>query len=150
MEWISVKQKLPEFNVDVWAWVIYSDGNERGTETWLEHPENRSKEFGEWAMGSARGYRVTHWMPLPEPPRDPSMPREFENPLSVENVAKICGLGTITMPPDVWTEIRQVQEEIEWLKKHTNQYYASDLKTVERIIAARQNALAALQKGLKL
>lgn len=27
------------------------------------------------------------------------MPREFtENPLSVENVAKICGFGTITRP----------------------------------------------------
>ena len=96
MEWISVKQKLPEFNVEVWAWVIYSDGNERGTETWLEHPENRSKEFGEWAMGSARGYRVTHWMPLPAPPPPlPSMPREFtENPLSVENVAKASERGT--------------------------------------------------------
>jgi hypothetical protein len=46
-------------------------------------------------------------------------------------------------------EIRQVQEEIEWLKKQRNQYYESEVRTVARIITARQDALAALKKGMR-
>jgi hypothetical protein len=69
-QWISVKQRLPKINVNVWAWVIYSNGQEYGTETWLEQADNRSGAFGDWAMGSAKGYRVTHWMALPDPPKE--------------------------------------------------------------------------------
>lgn len=60
-EWIKAEDRLPEYWVDVWAWVEWHGGSRCGTETWLE-------DDGQWAMGSAKGFNVTHWMPLPEPP----------------------------------------------------------------------------------
>lgn len=60
--WTSVKRKLPEVEEDVLAWVIYEDGNEHVTDTWLDSD-------GTWAMGSAKNFKVTHWMPLPKAPR---------------------------------------------------------------------------------
>lgn len=60
-EWISVKDRLPTYFDDVWAWVVFSTGEARGTETWLE-------DNGSWVMGSAKNFTVTHWMPLPDPP----------------------------------------------------------------------------------
>jgi len=60
--WVSVKRRLPTVHRDVWVWVIYEDGHERGTESWLDLD-------GSWSMGSAHNFTVTHWRTLPRKPR---------------------------------------------------------------------------------
>lgn len=72
-KWISVKDKLPKSVTNkVLVWLEHEDLNGyigfghyekyKGQEIWfdLEH----SEPF------SIRGYIVTHWMPLPEPPEE--------------------------------------------------------------------------------
>jgi hypothetical protein len=61
MEWISVKDRLPEESMSVLVWSLY----------WSGTPFIACIEQGLW-----RGERilhspsnVTHWMPLPEPPK---------------------------------------------------------------------------------
>jgi len=71
--WISVKERLPTSIVNkVLVWLEHEDLNGylgfghyekyKGQEIWydLEHNE----------AFSIRGYAVTHWMPLPEPPKE--------------------------------------------------------------------------------
>lgn len=71
--WISVKDRLPESMVNkVLVWLEHEDlvgyigfghfEKYQGLEMWydLEHQEQFAK----------RGYTVTHWMPLPEPPKE--------------------------------------------------------------------------------
>lgn len=71
--WISVNDKLPTSIVNkVLVWLEHEDLNGyigfghyekyKGQEIWydLEHNE----------AFSIRGYAVTHWMPLPEPPQE--------------------------------------------------------------------------------
>jgi hypothetical protein len=99
MEWISVEDRLPDDGAEVLACnlalVACDNGFGSRFVAWLDYDTAPPQ----WIVSGEEKEEVTHWMPLPEPPRDPSMPREFtENPLSVENVAKICGLGTITRP----------------------------------------------------
>lgn len=59
MDWISVKDRLPEPTVEVLAF----------------HSPDRVIDFswvygdGSWAFERSRGL-VTHWMPLPAPPRE--------------------------------------------------------------------------------
>lgn len=60
--WISVEKRLPVVHEDVWVWVEFHNYEGRWADSWLE-------EDGTWAMGSAQDYTVTHWMPLPAPPR---------------------------------------------------------------------------------
>ena len=59
--WVSVKDRLPEVEDDVWVWVRYSDGMETGAESWLD-------DDGTWAMGSAKDFTVTQWRALPAAP----------------------------------------------------------------------------------
>ena len=71
--WISVKDRLPKIMINkVLVWLEHEDLNGyigyghyekfHGEEMWydLEHGERFDK----------RGYIVTHWMPLPEPPKE--------------------------------------------------------------------------------
>ena len=71
--WISVKDRLPKSMINkVLVWLKHEDLNSyigyghyekfHGEEMWydLEHNERFDK----------RGYIVTHWMPLPEPPKE--------------------------------------------------------------------------------
>ncbi len=62
MEWISVKTKLPEENVSV---LVYNGAKI------LVHTA-RYTPLGVFASCDAGGYfcGVTHWMPLPEPPKE--------------------------------------------------------------------------------
>lgn len=62
MEWVSIKDELPEPLVDVLC--TYDDGSspkivDRG---WMFHS-------GEWTYEEIYG-KVTHWMPMPEPAED--------------------------------------------------------------------------------
>lgn len=70
MGWISTKDRLPPYEEDVWAWVIFENGSAYGVETWRERSGGRERPQGktEWELGSAKNYRVTHWRPLPDPP----------------------------------------------------------------------------------
>lgn len=57
-EWISVKDRLPEKIGTYLAWII-SPGTGKGE---VFPVEFRRKKF-------VTGWKLTHWMPLPEPPK---------------------------------------------------------------------------------
>lgn len=56
--WISVKDRLPEPDTDVLA------RRATGMEVESYHKEGN----GWWTWDVVNNWRVTHWMPLPEPP----------------------------------------------------------------------------------
>ena len=61
-EWISVEDRLPEDNDEV---LTFSLGEVFVTRYW--------KLTSQWLASDARAThlaKVTHWMPLPEPPKD--------------------------------------------------------------------------------
>lgn len=67
-KWISVKKKQPEKNGMYLAHLVHSYSNEDGysyVTVCFFNPNARPK----WAI-NGRLYKVTHWMPLPEPPLD--------------------------------------------------------------------------------
>lgn len=62
MDWISVKDRLPEPLVDVLAFHVDEISGEREISIeWVNH----EKEWIYHHLGP-----VTHWMPLPEPPKE--------------------------------------------------------------------------------
>lgn len=62
-EWISVKDKLPEEYRIV---ICYDDQSERIKEAEFHHSRfNVNSQDNEIIL-----HNVTHWMPLPEPPKD--------------------------------------------------------------------------------
>lgn len=64
MNWISVKERLPKENVFVLIYIKPPGqivvGSRGGNDDWYADAEFKSE--------NVRG-EVTHWMPLPEPPR---------------------------------------------------------------------------------
>lgn len=67
MEWISVKDRFPE----EWVTVLITDGKNVGISS------NQIDCITEENCISSEGYyigtslqEITHWMPLPEPPKD--------------------------------------------------------------------------------
>lgn len=64
MDWINVKDKLPDEGGRYLGWVI--ELNELGLS---EFPWNVSYSQGEWS-DNLISYKVTHWMPLPEKPNN--------------------------------------------------------------------------------
>lgn len=58
IEWISVEERLPEKQAN---FLIADDKGHMEIALW-------TKQFG-WFSGSNRVKKVTHWMPLPEPPK---------------------------------------------------------------------------------
>lgn len=65
MEWISVKDRMPEPNTQVLGW--YKDNPFSKF-----CPEVVSWNGNGWVFVYGRRYvtAVTHWMPLPEPPKE--------------------------------------------------------------------------------
>lgn len=61
VEWFSVKEKLPEDDRNV---LVYDDNDDELYIAWYEEYNNRW-----YSQESERLYGVTHWMPLPEPPK---------------------------------------------------------------------------------
>ena len=61
--WISVEERLPEDYEDV---VIIM---RNGASSWYRVAY---REYGGWSLGGGRRVtdEVTHWMPLPEPPKE--------------------------------------------------------------------------------
>lgn len=65
MEWISVKDKMPNDGCDV----IIAFKWRGGQSNWSEI--GRYDELkDEWYNGDGNLREVTHWMPLPEPPKE--------------------------------------------------------------------------------
>ena len=62
-EWISVKDRLPGVNEDVWCW-----SNKNGGEMFVGYIGYLTHEWTK--NGSLYIGEVTHWMPLPEPPKE--------------------------------------------------------------------------------
>lgn len=66
MEWISVKDRLPE----VYAKVLCYFPNKRyGSQIAVSYFESNAIESGMCADAFKHG-KPTHWMPLPEPPKE--------------------------------------------------------------------------------
>lgn len=88
--WISVKYRLPKFNQKVLAWVKKKDPEARFNRDGIYIAELRDKtpkpdpkgrhnfwglpefdsEWTVWAWSYFAEPDVTHWMPLPEPPKE--------------------------------------------------------------------------------
>ena len=66
-EWISVEDRLPEYSDDEFAdAVLVTDGFVQHM-AYFVGGEWRFAESGE--IKEPMWYRITHWMPLPEPPK---------------------------------------------------------------------------------
>lgn len=61
MKWIKVQDGMPDNDEEVIVWVIYEDGTETFTDSEFDAAECR------WLMGSAKNFRVTHWMRIKAP-----------------------------------------------------------------------------------
>lgn len=82
MKWISVKDRLPNKDMSVLAYntgiSIYSWGFQRHKYIDIEFWHNKDKMFclcvQDWTTGFFRKVRhvnkITHWMPLPKPPKE--------------------------------------------------------------------------------
>lgn len=66
VKWISVKDRLPEIGKSVLIYYPYWDGDEIQVAK-LEYDEMMFDVCGEFNI---RVGAVTHWMPLPKPPKD--------------------------------------------------------------------------------
>lgn len=74
MEWISVEDRLPEDDTNVL--VLFNGEIKIGFMTW-EHPtyEETWESYKYWDESYHDGqgwehWEITHWMPLPEPPKE--------------------------------------------------------------------------------
>lgn len=77
--WISVKDKLPEPEQDVlviahgWSGrLLYIGSYQRmkAETSWLTGVTSKASDWSLWGWSYLREPEVTHWMPLPEPPKD--------------------------------------------------------------------------------
>jgi hypothetical protein len=72
-QWISVKDKLPELRQEVLVW--YDNGYEvaylqKFEPPKLQYPQFNNVEMFEWCFGDFEDFDVTHWMPLPDMPKE--------------------------------------------------------------------------------
>ena len=63
-EWISVKDRLPDQNIRVLVWM--QDNEEEYTQIDTDRWSCTMEQGYHWIRW---GNRVTHWMPLPQPPK---------------------------------------------------------------------------------
>ena len=74
MDWISVKDKLPELDQDVLLyddWQTDKKGDMRVghlSEYTTRKTSSGIDHFCDWG-GTEFAFNITHWMPLPEPPK---------------------------------------------------------------------------------
>lgn len=79
MGWISVRDKLPEPEQDVlviahgWSNRLLYIGSYQRVEaetSWLTGVTSKASDWSLWGWSYLREPEVTHWMPLPDPPKD--------------------------------------------------------------------------------
>ena len=77
-EWISVDDRLPSDEQDVlviahgWGGRLVYVGSHKRVEaqkSWLTGITNKSSEWLLWGWSYLKEPRVTHWMPMPQPPK---------------------------------------------------------------------------------
>ena len=77
-KWISVKDRLPSDEQDVLViahgWdgrLVYVGSHKRveAKKSWLTGITNKSSEWLLWGWSYLKEPMVTHWMPLPQPPK---------------------------------------------------------------------------------
>lgn len=77
-EWISVDDRLPSDAQDVlviahgWGGRLVYVGSHKRVEaqkSWLTGITNKSSEWLLWGWSYLKEPRVTHWMPMPQPPK---------------------------------------------------------------------------------
>jgi hypothetical protein len=61
MEWINCKKAMPPKHKDVLVWVYYEHSPNEGefNDSWIDDDG--------WSMGSAKNFKVTHWMDIKPP-----------------------------------------------------------------------------------
>lgn len=65
MKWISVSDRLPEYEDEVLIWF-----HNCPVEIGLYNQKNEFHEEDYWTCKEYMEIDVSHWMPLPEPPKD--------------------------------------------------------------------------------
>lgn len=77
-EWISVNDRLPDDEQEVLViahgWdgrLVYVGSHKRveAQKSWLTGITNKSSEWSLWGWSYLKEPMVTHWMPLPQPPK---------------------------------------------------------------------------------
>ena len=77
-EWIPVTERLPEQDKEVllivhgWKDRLYYTGclhRQEAERSWLTGIESKASDWKIWGFSYLREPIVTHWMPLPEPPK---------------------------------------------------------------------------------
>lgn len=72
-EWISVKDRLPDNKEHDWVLAqVVEDNGFMHIPTVMEYRQSKNDWFGEtygWLSDHNGAFTVTHWMPLPEPPK---------------------------------------------------------------------------------
>ena len=77
-EWISVNDRLPDDEQEVlviahgWGGRLVYVGSHKRVEaqkSWLTGITNKSSEWSLWGWSYLKEPMVTHWMPLPNPPK---------------------------------------------------------------------------------
>ena len=78
-EWIPVTERLPEQDKEVllivhgWEDRLYYTGclhRQEAERSWLTGIESKASDWKIWGFSYFREPIVTHWMPLPEPPKE--------------------------------------------------------------------------------
>ena len=79
MDWISVKNRMPDDEQEVLViahgWdgrLVYVGSHKRveAQKSWLTGITNKSSEWSLWGWSYLKEPMVTHWMPMPEPPKE--------------------------------------------------------------------------------
>ena len=79
MEWISVKDKMPDDEREVLViahgWdgrLVYVGSHKRveSQKSWLTGITSKSSEWSLWGWSYLKEPIVTHWLPMPEPPKE--------------------------------------------------------------------------------
>ena len=77
-KWISVDDRLPEQDKEVllivhgWEGRLYYIGclhRQEAERSWLTGIESKASDWKIWGFSYLREPIVTHWMPLPDPPK---------------------------------------------------------------------------------
>ena len=71
-EWIPVSERLPEGRQDVLGWQTWVPNEHWSEGVFVCHRWDHDTAYlkaGEWFSEEGKLWNITHWMPLPEPPK---------------------------------------------------------------------------------